>query len=210
MQLHSGFAVHTSWIILISLTEGLIPFYTSAVSPQCSVGKHVFGDQTLVSLFALWNDMWHIGLMWQWRQWRYQLPGQTGFIPDTFTFLFYVLFYMVSDDHLHNLLHKELGLAIRICAPPCRVFLVYRKVFGFSISVMKISMEITRMVKTMMMTLNLNWTQWERGWKSEYWKRLWLKILMKITRMVNWNRNYKIGELNFNTIMMKRLWLPTL
>ena len=36
-------------------------------------------------------------------------------------------------DHLHNLLHKELCLAIRIGAAPCWVVLVYRKVFRLSI-----------------------------------------------------------------------------
>ena len=39
----------------------------------------------------------------------------------------------IYADHLHNLLHKELCLAIRIGAAPCWVVLVYRKVFRLSI-----------------------------------------------------------------------------
>ena len=45
-------------------------------------------------------------------------------------------FIFLKNAHLHDLFHKELGLAIRVCATPCSMILVDWKVFGFTISVM--------------------------------------------------------------------------
>ena len=49
--------------------------------------------------------------------------------------LMHFIFFLKSA-HLHDLFHKELGLAIRVCATPCSMILVDWKIFGFTISVM--------------------------------------------------------------------------
>ena len=46
---------------------------------------------------------------------------------------YFILRMDIYSAHLHDLLHKELCLAIRIGAAPCWVVLVYRKVFRLSI-----------------------------------------------------------------------------
>ena len=54
----------------------------------------------------------------------------------------YILILIISINiNLHYLFHKELCLAIRICAAPSWVFLVYRKVFWFPVPFMVIWMK---------------------------------------------------------------------